>query len=136
MELSPSAVAPVCQDGDQLELMCNVAGAFLRWEFTVTFEDGTPMTFMPVVTPDGVPPPRMVNLTTFTFSRLSAQYDSPLMSRLTINPVSEGLNGVRVNCEDVEASESATTTIQIIDAGGRKIIIRVILTHFNFGLSF
>ena len=35
---------------------------------------------------------------------------------MTINPVSEDLNGAQVNFMDAEVSESATTTIQIIDA--------------------
>ena len=120
MEISPSGVAPVCQAGDQLELTCTVPGMFLRWEFTVTLEDGTTRTFMPVVTAggtSGVQPPRMVNSTTFTSSRLSTQ---PLISTMTISPVSEGLNGVQISCMDVESSESATTTIQIVDARGRN----------------
>ena len=81
---------------------------------------------MPVITsdgPSGIPPPRMANSTTFTFSRLSAQDVSPLISRMIISPVSEGLNGVQVNCEDVETAESATTMIRIVDARarGRKL---------------
>ena len=121
VEISPSGVAPVCQVGDQLELTCSVTGAFLRWQFTVILEDGTARTFMPDVTAggsSGVPSPRMANSTSFTFSRLSTQ---PLTSRMTINPVSEGLNGVQVNCVDVETSESATTTIRIVDARGRNL---------------
>ena len=124
MEISPSGVAPVCQVGDQLELTCSVAGVFIRWQFTVILEDGRAMTFMPIVTAggsSGVPPPRMANPTTFTFSRLSTQ---PLTSTMTINPVSEGLNGVQMSCEDVKASESATTTVQLVDvmrALGRKL---------------
>ena len=111
VEISPSMVAPVCQAGDQLELTCSVVGAFLRWEFTVILEDGRSRTFMPVVTAggdSGVPPPRMANSTSFTFLRLSTQ---PLTSTMTISNVSEGLNGIQMNCVDVETSESATTII-------------------------
>ena len=89
VEISPPEVAPVCQVGDQLELTCSVAGVFLRWQFTVILEDGQAITFTPIVTAggsSGVPPPRMANSTTFTFSRLSTQ---PLTSTATINPVSE-----------------------------------------------
>ena len=82
-------------------------------------DNGLTQTFMPDVTPDGVSPPLTVNSTTFTFSRLSVRDVSPLISRMTINPVSEGLNGVQVICVDVAASESATTTIQIVDARGQ-----------------
>ena len=120
MEISPSGVAPVCQVGDQLELTCSITGEFKRWEFTLTLDNGLTQTFMPDVTPDGVSPPLMVNSTTFTSSRLSARDVSPLISRMTINPVSEGLNGVAMSCEDVAASESATTTVRIVDTRGRK----------------
>ena len=123
VEIFPSLVAPVCQVGDRLELTCSVTGAFLIWEFAVSQENGSPVTFRPDVTsdgPSGVASPVMVNSTTFSFSRLSAQDGSPLISRMTIIPVSEGLNGVQVSCMDVEVSESATTTIRIIDARGRK----------------
>ena len=123
MEISPSGVAPVCQAGDQLELTCIVSGAFLRWQFTVIREDGTVPTFISDISSGGTTDvflPRMPNSTSFTFSRLSTQ---PLMSRMTITPVSEGLNGVQVSCIDRVTSESATTTIRIIDArpGGRKL---------------
>ena len=121
VELSPSGVAPVCPIGDQLELTCSVSGEFLRWQFTVTLEDETSMTFMPDVTaggPSGVSPTRMANSTTFSFSRLSTQ---PLTSVMTINPVSEGLNGVQVNCMIRGTSDSATTTIQIIELDTRGI---------------
>ena len=115
-------VAPVCQAGHQLVLTCSVtaAGAFLRWEFTVS---GSPVTFTPDVVADGsrgVASAVMVNSTTFTFSRLSAQDSSPLISWMTINHVSEGLNGVQMSCMDVEASQSATTIIRILDTRGRK----------------
>ena len=75
---------------------------------------------MPVVTAggdSGVPPPRMANSTSFTFLRLSTQ---PLTSTMTISNVREGLNGVQMNCVDVQISESATTTIKIVDARGRS----------------
>ena len=115
VEISPSGVAPVCQIGEQLELTCSVTGKFLRWEFSVTG------TFTPIISaggPSGVPPPLTVNSTVFTFSRLSIQ---PLISTMTVNSVSEGLNGVQVHCVDEEASESATTTIHIIDARGTVV---------------
>ena len=119
MEISPSGVAPVCQAGDQLELTCSVTGVFLRWDFTVA---GAQMPFgtAPVSAggSSGVPPPVLVNSTRFTFSRLSTQ---PLRSTMTVSTISEGLNGVQVNCVDIETSESAFTTIHIVDAArGRQ----------------
>ena len=123
VEISPSGVAPVCQEGDQLELTCSVTGAFLRLKFTVILNDGSASRFMSVIIPEGpsgVPPPLGVDSTTFTFSRLSTQ---PLASTMTIYPVSEGLNGVQVQYEDAETSESANTTIRIVDvrAQGRYV---------------
>ena len=125
VEISPSPVASVCQAGNQLELRCSVPGVFLRWQFNVP---GAQVPFSITVSAggsSGVPPPVMVNSTRFTFSRLSTQ---PLTSEMTINPVSEGLNGVQVNCVDVETSESATSTIQIIDVGarGRQIVVIIL----------
>ena len=132
VEISPSPVAPVCQAGDQLELRCSVPGVFLSWEFNVP---GTQVPFSPVVTAggsSGVPPPLMVNSTRFTLSRLSTQ---PLTSGMMINNVSEGLNGVQVNCVDVETSESAATTIRILDVGTRgrqRVVIVKLYMRFAF----
>ena len=119
VEISPSGVAPVCQEGDQLELMCSVTGIVLRWEFTVKS-----MTYIPTpitsLGPNAEPsPPVMIdNTTTFTFLRLSAE-DSPVISRMIVNHVSRGLNGTVVNCREGLTSQSdvATTTILIIDPG-------------------
>ena len=83
------------------------------------------MTLMPTITSgdtSGVPPPISVNSKIFTFLRLSTQ---PLTSTMIISAVSEGLNGVQINCVDVEASESTSTTIRIVDIGGRKSSTRL-----------
>ena len=50
----------------------------------------------------------------FTFSRISAQYALPLISRLLINPVNVSAepNGIEVNCADIETSETASTLVQ------------------------
>ena len=116
VEVSPSVsgVTPICQMGDELVLTCTISGQFMRWIFTVTLDDGTLMTFMPAITAGGsgsVPIPSMVNSTTFTYSRLSTQ---PLISTMTVHPVSQGLNGVDITCSDIQTTESAATTIQII----------------------
>ena len=115
VEISPPPEAPVCQAGDQLELTCSLSGTFLRWQFTAVRESGVPETYMRTVSSGGVSSPFIINSTIeITFVRLSTQ---PLTSRMTISSVTEGLNGVRVNCIDVAISESAATTIRII--GGR-----------------
>ena len=110
-------IAPVCQVGNQLELSCSVTGIFLRWEFTIFPEN---MTYVqtPVTSsgPSGIPPPVRINTTMFTYSRLSGPSSLPLISRLTINPVSRGLNGTVVNCFEGSTSTEpvAKTTIYIV----------------------
>ena len=50
----------------------------------------------------------MINSTTFTFSRTSAEDSLSLMSRLLISPVSRGLNRTEMKCVDVEKSEACS----------------------------
>ena len=70
--------------------------------------------------------PLIINSTVmFTFSRLSTRDNLPLISRLIISNVSEGLNGVEISCTDAAMSDSATTAIHIV--GGRL--------HNNFWLK-
>ena len=118
VEIAPSEVAAVCQAGYQLEVICSTPSVLHTWQLIANPESGavTPLRQVSSVGSPGVESePIIINSTTMiTFSRLSS---SPLTSRMTINPVSEGLNGSRVNCVDGETSESATTTILII--GGR-----------------
>ena len=126
VEISPSPVAPVCQDGDQLELICTSPQTVHRWELTVLPENITHTT-VPVSSAgtSGVPPPLLIRSTVITFSRLSGQDSSPLISRITISSVSSGLNRTVVNCfEGISSTDSvATTTIRIIDPGqfGKKL---------------
>ena len=119
-------VALVCEAGDQLELACNSSSSPLHtWQFTAISERGAAMTYESAIQstgPIGVlnPQPLTINSTTiFTFSRLSNSNDLPLISRVIINNVSKGLNGVEINCTDARMVNSATTTIHII--GGKLI---------------
>ena len=118
VELSVSPVAPVCQVGDQLELTCTTPGTVHRWEFTV-FPENMTYTTVPItsVGTNGVPPQLTVSSSMVNFFRLSGQDSSPLVSRITVNPVSSGLNRTVVNCfEGISSTDSvATTTIRIID---------------------
>ena len=69
--------------------------------------------------------PLTINSTVmFTFSRLSTEDDLPLISRVIINNVSEGLNGVEMHCTDAGMVDLATTTIQII--GGKPLTISAV----------
>ena len=107
----PSRTASVCI-GDQLELLCSTTtGDFLRWSLNPLLnqhtiqrigENNQISTF----------PIGSVNL---TFSRISPRDSLPLMSRLSISPASENLNGTLVNCEDLEAQEMSSTVIIIIN---------------------
>lgn len=119
--ISPSGIVSVCQ-GDQLELTYNTTGSFLRWEVNNLFSEKeiTARTYTRSFSSIGASNYTellRVNSTMFTFSRRSAQGNLPLISRLLIQPVSEGLNRTEVNCVDVITSESAVTTIHII--GGK-----------------
>ena len=120
VELSPSGVAPVCRVGDQLELTCTSSSTIHRWEFTV-FPENMTHTTTPVSSAgtSGVPPSLTFSGSVITFSRLSGQDISPLVSRAVINPVSSGLNGAVVNCfEGISSIDNVTsTTIRIIDPG-------------------
>ena len=70
------------------------------------------------------PKERIINSTTFTFTRTSAEDVSPLISTLSIDSVSIGLNGTVVNCMDANNPMiSNSTTIQIIDTSNSKFAI-------------
>jgi hypothetical protein len=118
VEISPSPVAPVCQAGDQLELMCNTTSGFEhRWELTI-FPENVSYTRRPVTSigVSGIPTsPLSIGTSTITFSRLSGQNILPLVSRITISPISSALNGTVVSCFELDTNLVATTTIQIID---------------------
>ena len=126
VEISPPVVALVCQVRDQLELTCGIsaAGGFSvllqQWQLVANSESGA-VTQLQLVSSAGTTGVNsdtlIINSVTFTVSRLSIEGSSPLISRMTVNPVSEGLNGSEVNCVDTLTSESARTTILII--GGR-----------------
>ncbi len=123
VDISPSGqgvdVAPVCQAGDQLELMCTTtSGTDHRWEFTV-FPENVSYTRRPVSSTgvSGIPTtPLSIGTSMITFLRLSGQNVLPLISRIIIDPVSSTLNGTVVNCFELATNLVATTTIQIIDS--------------------
>ena len=74
----------------------------------------------------GQSPVVTINNSTFTAPRLSAPGSLPLVSGMTVTPVSSGLHGTVVSCfEGTVSTESvATTTIRIIDSSqfGKKMI--------------
>jgi hypothetical protein len=117
--VSPSGVAPVCPGG-QLELICTtstIGMPLLQWSFDlIRGRETTPTHFTRTITPSSsIMSYLIVNSITFNFSRISAQASLPLMSQLLIGPVNEGLNGIEVNCEDLDSSERATTVINVVE---------------------
>ena len=89
VEISPSPVAPVCQVGDQLELRCSSTGIIHRWEIIVMMTK-TMTTRINVLsyTGSGQSPVVRLNNSIFTAPRLSGLGSLPLMSKMTITPVS------------------------------------------------
>ena len=71
VEISPSPVAPVCQEGDQLEVICNttsILGIDHQWKFTV-FPENVSHTAEPVssIGASGIPMPLLISSSTITF---------------------------------------------------------------------
>ena len=60
----------------------------------------------------------IVNSTSFNVWRVSGQDGIPLVSRLVISPVSNGLNGINVNCTEQainnENTAIASNTVSVI----------------------
>ena len=129
VEISPSPVAAVCQEGDQLELICTSLERIHRWEVTVMIPQTMSFALTPLsyLGPGGTSQQVTINNSTFTTSRLSSQDSLPLMTRMVVNPVNANLNGAVVNCFEGSSSlvSVATTTIRIIDPGqfGKMIIM-------------
>ena len=118
------SVAPVCRVGDPLQLICTASDSveFIIWSILQANEPGTLTEIATPVQINSRDANQMrqieVASATFTFVRISAQGASPLVSTLSIDSVSIGLNGTVVNCSDVSNPMiSASTTIQVIDIG-------------------
>ena len=115
--ISPSGTASACQ-GDQLELTCVITGRFLEWSFPLIPEgDTTARRYARVLNPNSPTSALEVNSITFTFSIISAGNNLPLISRLLISQVSNGLDGTEVNCTDIGTSETVSTLITTILSG-------------------
>ena len=109
--ISPSGVATVCS-GRQLELTCSTSGPIHDWSFSFVQDTRAVLSDRS----DNQSSYLLVNSTILlNFSRVSSQYSLPLISRLLISPVSDGLNGSSVSCFDIATSESVSTSINVID---------------------
>ena len=128
--LSPMMVAPVCRVGDPLQLTCTATVEFISWSIFQISEQGTlEMEINDELInsrDDNQMTQTVVNSATFTFSRSSARGASPLISTLSIDSVSIGLNGTVVHCSDVANSGIlASSTIQIVDTSQSKLAHRL-----------
>ena len=111
----------VCE-GEQLELTCSTNVSILGWASSpLQNEQGQVQTFMRFISSVGVSqqvPTMTVNSSFFNVSRVSSDKELPLVSRLVINPVNNGLNGTRVNCTERamnnEDTVMASTAIYVI----------------------
>ena len=114
------SVAPVCSVGDPLQLTCTASVEFIRWSILQVNDQGTleEVTYTVQINSrdDNQISQRVVDSATITYLRISAQGASPLVSTLSIDSVSIGLNGSVVRCSDIaNPMTSASTTILIID---------------------
>ena len=119
LTLSPMMVATVCRVGEPLNLTCIAPVQSLRWNILRVNKQGTLAEVTNSVLIDSSDANQMkqkeVASATLAFTRISNQGASPLISTLSIDSVSIGLNGTVVRCSDVaNPMTSASTTIQII----------------------
>ena len=117
--LTPMMVAPACVLGP-LRPTCTASVDFMQWSIVVVNEQGMDEEITAIRNSlDPSPPPkeRKINSTyIFTFTRTSAQAESPFISTLYIDSVSIGLNETVGHCMDANnPMTSASTTINIID---------------------
>ena len=119
LTLSPMTVVPVCRVSDAVTIRCRgLAVQFMSWSIQRQETYERVINDQVINSRDAIQMPAVetVNSTTFTFVRSSAHKASPLISTLSIDSVSIGLNGTVVNCKDVQnPTISASTTIHIID---------------------
>ena len=137
LTLSPMSVAPVCHVGDPLQITCTSSESGIKWSSIfqgsdVLITSGGPNNQQTQVTADSV---------TFTFTRTSNPGVSPLVSTLSIDSVSIGLNGTVVRCADLaDPMISVAATLKIIDTINqsefvnvvRKMYILYSCTHHRF----
>jgi hypothetical protein len=120
--LSPMVVAPVCRVGDQLQLTCTASAQFIRWSIHQvndqgTLEEATTSVHINFLDDNQISL-GVVNSSMFTFTRTSTPRVLPLISTLSIDSVSIGLNGAVVRCSDAaNPTTLASTTIYIVDIG-------------------
>ena len=119
MAINPSGMTYVC-NGGQVELTCTATGPFLEWSLNLIPENATTarrVSRLIESTSQDMQNSnfRGVNSTVLTFSRTSSPNSLPVMSRILISSVSEGLNGTVINCADRLSSNVSSTIIYVIN---------------------
>ena len=104
----PPGIATVCSR-HQLELTCTTSGPILEWSFSFTRNT------LAISSNSPGNQTLLVNSKRLNFLRVSSEDSLPLISRLLISPVSDGLNGSSVSCTDIRTLESASTSANVID---------------------
>ena len=127
LTFSPMTVAPVCRVGDPLQLRCTARVEFMRWNVLRVNEQGALVDVInsEIINSRDVVQMRdtALNSATITFTRISTQGASPLISTLSIDSISIGLNRTVVCCTDVaNPTSSASTTIRINTSQSESII--------------
>ena len=125
-------VAPVCRIGDPLQLTCTASVQFIRWHIFRVNEQGILVEVINSVLIDSSDDNQRkqpeVDSARFTFERISTQGTSPLISTLSIDSVSIGLNGTMIHCTDVaNPMVSASTTIQIVNISQISELTRLLI---------
>ena len=97
-------------------MTCTTTGSHLEWRFNVIRENTTTAFEISRVIQTARPTSatmsqQVVNSTVFNFSRISAEGASPVVSRLLISPVSNGLNGTVIYYEDLDTSNLSSSTV-------------------------
>ena len=120
----------MCHVGDPLELTCTASVEFMRWTILQFNEQRIleQVTNAQINARDSMQISQIeVDSATLTFMRTSTQFASPLISTLSIDSVSIGLNGKMVRCSDVSnPMSSASATIYIISAANSNITLGTI----------
>jgi hypothetical protein len=134
--LSPMSVAPVCYVGDPLQMACTASVEFIRWSILQVNDQGSLEEATDPVQinsrDDNQVAQRVVNSSTFIFTRTSTQLTSPLVSILSVDLVSIGLNGTVVRCSDIaNPMASASITIYIISAANSTVTLSKLIISLS-----
>ena len=108
----------MCEVGGSVEVTCSTTEGALRWYITIPriFNQSR---YMSRNTQSSVASPLMIDSSTITFTRLSAQGALPLVAVVRIDHVSEAVNGTVINCTEVGLNlispDTSATTVQLVD---------------------